>query len=289
MPTTDTSVARAIRVAAACVAGALVAGCSAPSHPDVIVPPMPDGPVGAGGDGGLDAGTPDSCTPGPGQTAGTPGLGAHTLAFYGVGDDTNLAPLFSPAMTTQPSGSTIVLGIGRGNKALFATAPVDNKNNIAYPRCGAAQQYPLSTDSATAVYALPAAKGGAGFQVKALNGMSTGGNTDEITMFTVEVAASVRVADVEWLATTSAAQPATTRSVTTTGQATLISFWWGDSRAVNSVATNNGFTVIDQQLLAQKDVQGAVAVKSVAAAGTYNVTWTVNPAQPAQLWLVAVQ
>jgi hypothetical protein len=287
--TTDARVARAIRLAAACVAGALVAGCSAPSHPGVTVPPMPDGPVGAGDDGGLDAGAPDSCTPDPGQTAGTPGLGAHTLAFYGVGDDTNLAPLFSPAMTTQPSGSTIVLGIGRGNKALFATAPVDNKNNIAYPRCGAAQQYPLSTDSATAVYALPAAKGGAGFQVKALNGMSTGGNTDEITLFTVEIAASVRVADVEWLATTSAAQPATTRSVTTTGPATLISFWWGDSSAVNSVATDNGFTVIDQQLLAQKDVQGAVAVKTVAAAGTYGVTWTVDPAQPAQLWLVAVQ
>lgn len=288
MQTTNARVACAIRLAAACVAGALVAGCSAPSRPDVTVPPMPDGPVGGGGDGGVDAGTPDRCTPAPGQPTGTPGLGAHTLAFYGIGDDTDLAPLFSPAMTTQPSGSTIVLGIGRGNKALFATAPVDNKNNIAYPRCGAAQQYPLSTDSATAVYALPAAKGGVGFQVKALNGMSTGGNTDEITMFTVEIVASVGVADVEWLATTSAAQPATTQSVTTTGPATLISFWWGDSRAVNSVATNNGFTVIDQQLLAQNDVQGAVAVKSVAAAGTYDVTWTVDPAQPAQLWLVAV-
>ena len=286
MQTTDASVARAIPLVAAYLAGALVAGCSAPGHPDMTVP---DGPVGGGGDGGLDAGTPDSCTPDPGQTAGTPGLGAHTLAFYGVGDDTGLAPLLSPAMTTQPSGSTIVVGIGRGNKALFATAPVDNKNNIAYPRCGAAQQYPLSTDSATAVYALPAAKGGAGFQVKALNGMNTGGNTDEITMFTVEIVAGARVADVEWLATTSAGQPATTRSVTITGPATLISFWWGDSTAVSSVATDNGFTVIDQQLLAQKDVQGAVAVRSVATAGTYDVTWTVDPAQPAQLWLVAVQ
>ncbi|HEX3475732.1 MAG TPA: hypothetical protein VHT91_11950 [Kofleriaceae bacterium] len=295
MQTTDASLARAIRLAAACVAGALVAGCSAPSHPDMTVPPIPDGPGGPGGpggtsgDGGLDGGTSGSCTPAPGQTAGTPGLGAHTLAFYGVGDDTNLAPLFSPAMTTQSSGSTIVLGIGRGNKALFAAPPVDNKNNLSYPRCGAAQQYPLSTDSATAVYALPAATGGAGFQVKALNGMNTGGNTDEITMFTVEIAASVGVTDVQWLATTSAAQPATTRSVTTTGPATLISFWWGDSTAVNSVATDNGFTVIDQQLLAQKNVQGAVAVKSVAAAGTYSVTWTVDPAQPAQLWLVAAQ
>lgn len=285
MQTTDASVARAIHLAAACLIGSLVAGCSAPSHPGMTVPPMPDAPVG----GDSDAGTTDSCISNPGQTAGTPGLGAHALAFYGIGDDTNVAPLLSPAMTTQSSGSTIVVGIGRGNKALFATAPVDNKNNIAYPRCGAAQQYPLSTDSATAVYALPAARGGAGFQVKALNGMSTGGNIDEITMFTVEIVASARVADVQWLATTSAGQPATTRSVTVTGPATLISFWWGDSTAVNSVATSNGFTVIDQQLLAQNDVQGAVAVKTVAAAGTYDVTWTVAPAQPAQLWLVAVQ
>src|SRR5262249_24384623 len=128
-----------------------------------------------------------------------------------------------------------------------------------------------------------------GFQVKALNGMSTGGNIDEITMFTVEVAASAGVADVEWLATTSATQPATTRSVTTTRPAALISFWWGDSTSVNSVATNNGFTVIDQQLLAQNDVQGAVAVKTVTAPGTYDVTWIVAPEQPAQLWLIAVQ
>jgi len=37
-----------------------------------------------------------------------------------------------------------------------------------------------------------------------------------VTMFTVEVAGSVGVADFQWLATTSVAQPATTRSVTTT-------------------------------------------------------------------------
>src|SRR5882672_6470704 len=138
MQTTHARLARALPLVAACVTGALVAGCSAPSHPEVIVPPIPDGPVGGGGgDGGLDAGTPDSCTPDPGQTGGTPRLGAHTLAFYGSGDDTNFAPLVSPAMTTQPPGSTIVLGIGRGNKALFdPPEPVDNKNSIAYPRCG---------------------------------------------------------------------------------------------------------------------------------------------------------
>jgi hypothetical protein len=36
-------------------------------------------------------------------------------------------------------------------------------------------------------------------------------------------------------------------------------------------------------------VQCAVAAKNVSAAGTYHVTWTPDPDQGAQLWLVAVQ
>jgi hypothetical protein len=47
--------------------------------------------------------------------------------------------------------------------------------------------------------------------------------------------------------------------------------------------------VLDRQTLATDEVQGASAVKSVTAAGKYTVTWTTNPAQPAGLWLVAVE
>jgi hypothetical protein len=32
-----------------------------------------------------------------------------------------------------------------------------------------------------------------------------------------------------------------------------------------------------------------VAAKNVSAAGTYDVTWTSDPEQGAQLWLIAVQ
>ena len=86
-------------------------------------------------------------------------------------------------------------------------------------------------------------------------------------------------------------QPTTSLSVTTTGPATLVAFWWGDA-GTNSNKTavpNNGFVVIDSILQSGALVQCAVAAKEVAAAGTYNVTWTATPQQGAQLWLVAVQ
>jgi hypothetical protein len=52
---------------------------------------------------------------------------------------------------------------------------------------------------------------------------------------------------------------------------------------------DNGFTVVDDLLEPGNLVQGAVAVKNVTVAGTYDVTWTSTPVQGAQLWLVAVQ
>jgi hypothetical protein len=69
----------------------------------------------------------------------------------------------------------------------------------------------------------------------------------------------------------------------------LISFWWGESDALQSIVADSGFVVVDSQLLASNNIQGAVGVKSVTAAGTYAVTWTATPAQGAQVWLIAVQ
>src|SRR5262249_1063000 len=79
----------------------------------------------------------------------------------------------------------------------------------------------------------------------------------------------------------------TSRSVTTTGPATLIAFWWGDGfpdTTSQSATPNNGFTPIDtnaEQL--HSFVQCAVAVRNVSTAGTYNVTWTATPEQGAQM------
>jgi hypothetical protein len=84
----------------------------------------------------------------------------------------------------------------------------------------------------------------------------------------------------------------TSASVTTTGPATLVAFWWGDAPAQDDPQTavpDNGFTPVDAVLEPHNLVQCVVAVKNVTAAGTYNVTWTSTPVQGAQLWLIAVQ
>ena len=83
----------------------------------------------------------------------------------------------------------------------------------------------------------------------------------------------------------------TSQQVTTTGAATLVAFWWGDGLEPNggTIQANNGFQVIDSIQDSGSLVQGAVAVKNVTAAGTYDVTWTAAPIQGAQLWLIAVQ
>jgi len=47
--------------------------------------------------------------------------------------------------------------------------------------------------------------------------------------------------------------------------------------------------VIDKLLDQGSLVQCAMAVKTVAAAGSYNLTWTATPIQGAQLWLIAIE
>ena len=87
--------------------------------------------------------------------------------------------------------------------------------------------------------------------------------------------------------------PLTSRTVRTTGPATLIAFWWGDGFERDgpgyTAVPNNGFTVTDSVLMSGSLIQCAVAVRTVSAAGTYDVTWTATPVQGAQLWLVAVE
>ena len=89
-----------------------------------------------------------------------------------------------------------------------------------------------------------------------------------------------------------AGSPLRSRSVTTTGPATLIAFWWGDGALIRSnkaAVPNNGLAVVDAVLSAGELMQCAVAVKTVAAGGRYDVTWKATPRQGAQLWLVAVE
>jgi len=223
----------------------------------------------------------------PVHVPGNPGLGAHAVSHSRLGaPNPHPMPLTTPPMATL-TGSMLVVGIGRGKKTLFAAPPTDNKGNSPYQQMGSVHPYTHWLDSGTALYTFPSAAGGADFRVSAATD-----DEDEITMFALEVRQGSSV-HYEWSEVVQPAQPiqVTSRSVTTTGPATLIAFWWGDaaSDADQTAVPNNDFTVVDSVLDGGSLVQGVVAVKNVAAAGTYNVTWTATPVQGAQLWLVAVE
>lgn len=221
----------------------------------------------------------------PGHMPGMPGLGGHALSYYGLGATS--APSISAAMATQPSGSMIVVSTGRGIIGQFEL-PTDNKGNAPYQQQGATHNYTHYTSSGTALYTFTSAAGGADFKVNAGTGAS-----DEITLAAVEIIEGKQIQAVAWNEVIQGATPGpvTSKPVTTTGPATLVAFWWGDAPEPNdkTAVPNNGFTVVNSILKSGALVQCAVAVKNVATAGTYDVTWKATPVQGAQLWLIAVQ
>lgn len=234
-------------------------------------------------------GCPVSSPPlaGPGHTPGSPGLGAHRMSYCKY--LANLPPsLSTPPMATQPSGSTIIVSVGRGDRTKFVS-PTDNYGNAPYQLIDDVRPYnhPYE-DSGTALYVFTAASGGSDFQVS--NATRATAKEDEITLAAVEIVEGTRIADHAWNVVDSA--PLTSGTVTTTGAATLVAFWWGSGfpHTPQSATPNNDFVLIDTNAYETDSfVQGAVAVKNVAAAGTYDVTWTATPAQGAQMWLIAVE
>lgn len=214
-------------------------------------------------------------------TTKPPSLGAHTLAFYRyhANDKTS--------MTTAPlaaaPGSTVIVGVGRGDYSAFAL-PTNNQVSTPFTQLGTAHTYTKWATSGAASYALGPASFGPGLTVSAPTAAM-----DEITLAAVEVRNSTKIQQFVWSEVLAA--PLKSKSVTTTGPATLIAFWWGDAFVdfAQTATPNNGFTVLDSVLEAGSLVQCAVAAKTVTAAGTYDVTWTATPDQGAQLWLIAVQ
>ena len=186
-------------------------------------------------------------------------------------------------MSTRTSGSTLLACVGRG--LLAAGAPTDNAGN-AFTQLDVAHTYTLWPSSGTALYACAQARGMAGHAVTVAKPKVT----DETTLSVVEIANGGVLRDVRWREVLSG-QPLTSASVTTTGPALLVAWWWGDAGVDldKTAVPDNGFTVIDSVLASGALVQCAVAVRQVGAAGTYNLTWTSTPRQGAQLWLAAVQ
>ncbi len=199
-------------------------------------------------------------------------------------DGVSVSPLSTSALTTSGSGGTLLACVGRGVVSDHS-APTDNKGNT-FLQLGATHTYTLWASSGTALYACEQASGGGGHVVAAAKPHAS----DETTLSVIEVIGGGLVRQVQWREVL-AGSPLTSASVTTTGPALLVAWWWGDAgvQSDKTAVPDNGFSVVDSVLASGALVQCAVAVRQVGVAGTYHVTWTATPEQGAQLWLVAVQ
>lgn len=233
-----------------------------------------------------------------------PALGQHTLLAQADGLGT--AKATTAPLVTQASGSSLVVLVGgyTNNSA----PPTDSYAN-RWQALGPPVVYSgfEGRFNARAYVALDA-NGGPGHTVSFIKAATPKG---EITAPFIEIAhagalQAVAQSYVEpgivsrtgdklahlWGTKGGGAVVVTSDSVNTTGPATLLAVWWGDSRALSMTAVpGDGFKLIEQylDLPPQSGVQCAVAVKRVTAAGTYNVRWTASPVQGAILWLFAFQ
>jgi hypothetical protein len=236
---------------------------------------------GSGSDGGSGSNTMiDAAQIMPGQLA----IGAHAITYEPF-NSSHSTTISTPPIDTQPAGSTMIVGIGRGVGSAFTAqerTPTDNKGNSPYVIEGSEEHWSLYPQSSAATYAFPNMVGGSG---QVISTMAPA--TDEITEMAVEVANATKVTAVF---VEQRSDPLTSMSITTTGPAALIAFWWGDNDAdMRTAIPNNDFQVLDSILTQGELVEAAVAAKVVTAAGTYDVTWSATPPQGALLWLVSVE
>jgi len=246
-----------------------------------------DGTGGGGtGGGGTGGGPTTDGGPGGGGGKGIPTLGAHVLLTHDQNVGTN--PATTKPVVTQPTGSTL-LAVSLGWISNYAT-PTDSLTNT-WTSLGGMHPYATAdsqTNFYTAAWAVPAARGGAG---ETLSAVKAGDPTGEISLALIEIKNGGVVKQVAY-AYPSSDKPITPGSVTTSGPATLIAVWSGDSWDLSHTAVpNNGFTVFDSYLKLgpTSGVQVALASKDVPAAGTYSVTWTETPAQGAACYLIAIE
>jgi hypothetical protein len=223
----------------------------------------------------------DSCAT---QDAASAVLGAHVLLWHEDGAGPPIAT--TPAITTQVSGSSLIaFSAGYASNTL---GPTDNKGNPWQPLGAPVVYRGYNGVFNVKAYLVNAARGGAGHT---LSIVKNGAPSGEITVPFIEVRQSTALHDVAQNYPT-AASVVSSGSVTTSEAATLVAVWWGDAGGLtHSAVPNNGFSIIENfvNLPPNSAVQCVVAVRQVAAAGTYQVSWTQAPTQGAVLWLFAFQ
>ncbi len=209
------------------------------------------------------------------------GLRAHALVFQRMGG--GRTELSTPPMRAGAGPTVTVVGVGRGDIGAFQM-PTSDPGGLQVRQLGVTHSYTNWPKSGTALYVAEDSAGGSQRAIR----VSTPA-TDEVTLAAVVVDGR-RIVDVAWNEVL-AGSPLTSGKVTTTGPATLVAFWWGDADVLydKKAVPEGGFQVLDAVLESGALVQCAVAMKHVAAAGTYDVTWRARPVQGAQMWIVAVE
>jgi hypothetical protein len=249
------------------------------------------GKAGASGSGGSSTGTGSTGSMGSGGSSsagapntGAPSTGAHVLVEQSI--TVGRATITSAGVTTQPSGSALIVAAGRGSGSLLVPSTIsDNKGNSPFVQQGKKLNYAGYPDSSAALFTFLNAKGGSGHTFS-LSNLSS----DEGTLVAVEVKNGRVIQDVKG-ANAAAGSTLASPSVTTTGPATIVAFCWpGGGYGFSSIGVNNGFTVLDKYGAQDGlSVQAASATRDVSAAGTYNLTWTISPAQDAIVYIIALQ
>jgi hypothetical protein len=187
---------------------------------------------------------------------------------------------------TQASGSVFVV-FNAGYASNDAT-PTDSYRNRWRP-LGHPMTYANYGDRFDVkAYVAVEGKGGPGHTVSILK---RGEPAGELSLPFVEVRNATRV---QAMAQTYAEPSLVVASdeIHVDGPATLLAFWWGDGGVKRMTVTpGDGFELIDAftELPDESGVQGAVAWRQVAQAGTYRVHWTAAPVQGAALWIMAIR
>lgn len=211
-------------------------------------------------------------------------LGSHVLLWHEDGNGPSVAS--TPPINTQASGSSLIAfsaGYTANNQG-----PTDNKGNT-WALLGAPVIYRgYNGEFDVKAYIVNSANGGNGHVVSIVKNAVPSG---EITVPFIEVRQSAALHAVAQNYP-QAAPVVTSANVSTSGPATLVAFWWGDAGGLqHSAVPNNGFSIIENfvSLPPNSAVQCVVAVRQVASAGSYSVSWTQSPSQGAVLWLMAFQ
>jgi hypothetical protein len=205
----------------------------------------------------------------------------HSLVFQRM--EGGSSTLTTASMPSGGGRNVTIVSVGRGDIAAHGL-PTGEPNDVPFEQLGETHRYTNWQSSGTALYAAVDHTGATARAVR----VSTP-PMDEVTLAAVGVAGE-RVQDFVWNEVL-AGNRLTSGTVTTTGPATLVAFWWGDAgvRYDKQAVPERGFQVVDAVLESGALVQCAVAVRHVTEAGRYDVTWRAYPEQGAQLWLVAVQ